>query len=153
MMKHVATTHPFFSKSVSSNLSASATESTFYRQNTWQAHDAIGGGSGVGLDRLVITPRCNSMAGMSRPSSHNAHDIRLTDLTSSSMVDLPVSRYDGSIEHLSQDEDCTLPNSVGKSQSVPRLTLMTVTSDSERGRKYICVVAVVYLFAFPKQPY
>ena len=81
-----------------------------------------------------MTPRCNSMVGMSRPRSTTRRDSLLTDLTSSSMVDLPVGGYSGSTEHLSQDEDCGgLPNSSGKSRSVPRLTLMTVNGEGERG--------------------
>lgn len=125
---------PSFSQSVSNDqlVSASGSESVLYRQNTWQSgvsSDISGGG---GRDELGITPRCNSMAGMTRPRSSNAQNVLLTDMTSSSMVDLPVGGYNGSVEHLSQYEDCTLPNSSGKSQSVPRLTLMTVNNDGKK---------------------
>lgn len=136
-MKRVAATTPAFSQSVSNDqlVSASGSETALYRQNTWQS-DVSGIDNDIGSkDGLSITPRCNSMAGMIRPRSSNAQDVRLTDMTSSSMVDLPVGGYDGSIEHLSQDEVYTLPNSSGKSRSVPRLTLMTVTSDNERGKE------------------
>ena len=96
------------------------------------------------------------MVGMTRPRSTatasaaaTAHDEPLlTDLTSSSMVDLPVGDYHGSTEHLSQDEDCNLPNSSGKSRSVPRLTFMAVNSEGERGKsKCVAIFIVRYLEA------
>ena len=73
------------------------------------------------------------MAGMSRPNySENIPSAR--DLTSCSMVDLPVGDYNGSMEHLDRVEEGNLPHSSVKSQSVPRLTLMSVsTLDGEKG--------------------
>jgi hypothetical protein len=62
-------------------------------------------------------------------------NLQNQDLTSASMVDLPVGGYYNG-EHLDRVEELSsnLPNSSGKSQSVPRLTLMTVSMDNERGQ-------------------
>ena len=120
-----------FSQSASNDqlVSASGSDSVFSRQNTWQSSGVSSERSEREREGLGITPRCNSMAGVSRPHSNHDQDMRMTDLTSSSMVDLPAGGYDSSIGRFNQNEDCTLPNSSGKSQSVPRLTLMTVASD------------------------
>lgn len=101
--------------------SISGSESVLCRQDTWD-------GSGNG-----ITPRCNSMAGMPR-QNYSKSNLNPQDLTSASMVDLPVVYNGRSIEHLDQVEEGNLPRSSGKSQSVPRLTLMTVTMDNEKGQ-------------------
>lgn len=63
-------------------------------------------------------------------------NLHTQDLTSASMVDLPMGGlYGGSRERLDRVEELgNLPNSSGKSQSVPRLTLMSVTMDNERGQ-------------------
>ncbi len=128
-IRRISAITPAFSQSIPSdhlmsysssetNPSISGSESVLYNHNNWGQGD------------VGIAPRCNSMAGMSRPDySQGGHNL---DLTSSSMVDLPVGLYNGSSEHLDQVEEGNLPQS-GKSQSVPRLTLMSVSNDSERG--------------------
>ncbi len=134
----IATLDPSISQSVSSDQlispsgNISGSESVLYYQNVRH---------GAPLSSLpqAPPPRCNSMAGMARSSySHHqsGHSLPLNhhmDLTSSSMVDLPVGFYNGSTERLDQVEEYTLPNSVGKSRSVPRLTLISVSNENERG--------------------
>ena len=69
------------------------------------------------------------------------------DMTSSSMVDLPVGILNGgSCEHLDQVEEGYLsPHSSSKSRSVPRLTLMSVSAESERGEWCVCVTGLMKL--------
>ena len=77
-------------------------------------------------------PRCNSLAGVQpQRRSISSQPYLGREMTSASMVDLPMTTA-ASSEHLDQIDEYPLPKS-GKSQSVPRLTLMTVSSDSERG--------------------
>ncbi len=158
-MKRVAAMTPGFSQSVSSELGSGGgvsgsnpemSSSVLMRQNTWQSPgtcQSVSSHNDSGLlmnahEDTLVTPRCNSLIGMSRPRSTTAatgaaHDSLLADLTSSSMVDLPVGSYSASTEHLSQgDEECNLPSSSGKSRSVPRLTLMAVNGEGERGKSY-----------------
>ena len=129
-IRRISTITPTFSQSIpndqlmsysssETNPSISGSESVLYNHGNWGQGD------------VGIAPRCNSMAGMSRQDySQGGHHM---DLTSSSMVDLPVGLYNGgSTEHLDQVEEGYLPQSI-KSQSVPRLTLMSVSNDSERG--------------------
>ena len=55
--------------------------------------------------------------------------------------------YSGSREHLDRVEELgNLPNSSGKSRSVPRLTLMSVTMDNERGQYLLRVIIMVVHF-------
>lgn len=74
--------------------------------------------------------RSNSMASY-EPRRAKSSGPMLKEITSTSMVDLPITMASSS-EHLDQiDEYPSLPKS-GKSQSVPRLTLMTVSTESDR---------------------
>lgn len=128
-MRRISNVAPTFSQSISNdqlipttstgNASISGSESILCRHGTWESPG---------------TPRCNSMAGMSR-QTYMESNLHAQDLTSASMVDLPVGGlYNGSREHLDRVEEGNLPRSSGKSQSVPRLTLMTVSMDNEKGQ-------------------
>lgn len=135
-LRRVSNITPAFSQSISndqliptisSSETMSGSESLLCRHKTWQGLD----------DGLATTQRCNSMAGMS-PHNYSHHQMQnghSLDMTSSSMVDLPVGLYNGhSNEHLDMErEGGNLPHSSAKSQSVPRLTLMSVSMDTERG--------------------
>ena len=148
-MKRVAASSPGFSQSISNdqlisssvnNSNMSGSESVLCHQNiNWQSPTE------------GIAPRCNSMAGMSHPNysqaNHQSSGLKHMDLTSTSMVDLPVGPYGGSSEHLDQIEECNLPNSAGKSRSVPRL-LMTISTDNDRSESNqlcVCVSLFSYL--------
>ena len=125
-MRRIAATTPEFSVSIPSdemmyptprsggyvgNLSGS--ESVLHRQNTWQGC----------VDEFPPPTRCYSYAGQRK--SECTQPV-YNEMTSASMVDLPMTAgYALSSEHLDQIEEYPLPSS-GKSQSVPRLTLMSI---------------------------
>ena len=52
-------------------------------------------------------------------------------VTSTSMVDLPMN-YATSTEHLDDIEEYPLSSNNSKSRSVPRLTLLTISSDNDK---------------------
>ena len=52
-------------------------------------------------------------------------------VTSSSMVDLPM-KYATSTEYLADIDEYPLSSNSSKSQSVPRLTLLTISSESDK---------------------
>ena len=124
-MRRIAATTPEFSVSIpndemmgptprsggySGHLSGS--ESVLHRQNTWQ-----------GADEYYPPTRCYSYAGQRKS---DCTQPVYNEMTSASMVDLPMTAgYALSSEHLDQIEEYPLPSS-GKSQSVPRLTLMSI---------------------------
>ena len=124
-MRRVAAATPEFSVSIPSDEimqptprsygygPLSGSESVLHRQNTWQGSDEF------------PSQRCYSFAGGQRKS--DCVQPVYNEMTSASMVDLPVTTggYALSSEHLDQIEEYPLPSS-GKSQSVPRLTLMTI---------------------------
>ena len=90
----------------------SGSESVLHRQNTWQ-----------GPDEFPPPMRCYSYAGQRKS---DCTQPVYNEMTSASMVDLPMKTgYALSSEHLDQIEEYLLPSS-GKSQSVPRLTLMSI---------------------------
>ena len=91
----------------------SGSESVLHRQNTWQC-----------ADEFSPPQRCYSYAGGQRKSE--CTQPVYNEMTSASMVDLPMTAgFALSSEHLDQIEEYPLPSS-GKSQSVPRLTLMSI---------------------------
>ena len=91
----------------------SGSECVLHRQNTWQY-----------TEEFSPPQRCYSYAGGQRKSE--CTQPVYNEMTSASMVDLPMTAgYALSSEHLDQIEEYPLPSS-GKSQSVPRLTLMSI---------------------------
>ena len=133
-MRRILAQTPTFSQSFSSDQFGSTDynvpqhsqdyQNAFFRQNEY----------GV--------PRCSSLAeprrSMSSQPSYLSHEV-----TSTSMVDLPVTTATSS-EHLDQIDEYPLPKS-GKSQSVPKLTLMTVSAESDRGRLLsVCLFLMMY---------
>ena len=133
-MRKIVVTAPTFSQSISndqlmptknsySNIRASGSDAFLNRQNTWQGSEEFGN---------MVSPRCNSLAGSHPPRPQSSQPIFNHEMTSTSMVDLPMTTmYSISSEHLDQIDEYSLPNS-GKSQSVPKLTFMNVSSD-DRG--------------------
>ena len=126
-MKRIAAANPEFSISISNDEMMHSTtrpgygplsgsESVLHRQNTWQGPDDLSSFS---------TPRCHSLSVGQRKL--DCSQPVYNEMTSASMVDLPVTAgyYALSSEHLDQIEEYPLPSS-GKSQSVPRLTLMSI---------------------------
>ena len=115
---------PTFSQSISNDVlipsptpTPTTPESPIFKQNVYYPDQ---------------TPRCNSLAS-GEPRRSYSHQPRLIykDITSSSMVELPYTMA-ASSEHLDQISEYSLPKS-GKSQSVPRLTLMSVSMESDKG--------------------
>ncbi len=81
---------------------------------------------------LDHTPRCNSLN--AEPQRSRSYHPRMNrDITSASMVDLPVTMANSS-EHLDRISEYSLLPRSGKSQSVPRLTLMTVSTENDRSK-------------------
>lgn len=125
-MRRIKAQAPSFSQSVSNDqLGPMVTttphpqeyQSPFFRQNQRNEY---------------AMPRCNSLAAVEQPRRSSSSQPYLGhEVTSASMVDLPMTTA-ASSEHLDQIDEYPLPKS-GKSQSVPRLTLMTVSSESDRG--------------------
>lgn len=77
-------------------------------------------------------PRCNSVS--AEPQRSRSYHPKLNrDITSASMVDLP-AKMAASSEHLDRISEYSLLPRAGKSQSVPRLTLMSVSTDSDKGK-------------------
>lgn len=123
-MKRVAATTPEFSVSIPNDeimqptprsgfTQLSGSDYVLHRQNTWQGADEF------------PAQRCYSF-GVGQRKSDCTQPV-YNEMTSASMVDLPVTAgmYALSSEHLDQIEEYPLPSS-GKSQSVPKLTLMTI---------------------------
>ena len=128
-MKRVAGATPEFSVSISNDemmqptprssfTPLSGSESILHRQNTWEGPADF------------PSHRCYSLGVRQRVS--DCSQPVYNEMTSTSMVDLPVTAgmYALSSEHLDQIEEYPLPSS-GKSQSVPKLTLMTI----EKGKR------------------
>lgn len=152
-LRRISNITPAFSQSISNDQliptmsgseAMSGSESVLCRHGTWQGHvddSSLGGAvqqrynsmAGVG-----VSPHSNSSYSHHHHHHQNGHTLDM-DMTSSSMVDLPVGTlYNGSSsEHLDvlerEREEGNLPHSSAKSQSVPRLTLMSVSMDTERG--------------------
>lgn len=133
-MRRISNYSPAFSQSISNDQLVGRTGMA-----TTGANDSISGSESAlsqhrGNWQACVSPRCNSMAGMSRQNYSSSSETRPSDLTASSMVDLPVGLYNGSsVEHLDRVEEGNLQNSAGKSQSVPRLTLLSVSMENEKG--------------------
>ena len=127
-MRRISGIAPSFSQTLSndqlvtpkqSGLVMSGSDSTLCRQNTCpeQEQDYY---------------RSNSLAGMTPARRSMSTALYPNDVTSSSMVDLPVRMHAISSEHLDQIDEYGRPDS-NKSRSVPRLTFMTVSAESEKG--------------------
>ncbi len=107
-------------KTASSHLVMSGSESVLCRQNTCPESEA------------ELYPRSNSLAGMGTVRGSIPSGLYTSDVTSASMVDLPIRLHASSTEHLDQIDEYGRPDS-NKSRSVPRLTFMTVSVESDRG--------------------
>lgn len=66
-----------------------------------------------------------------RPSVEGGPRKHLVHGASTSMVDLP-NNYAASTEHLGDIEEYPLSSNATKSQSVPRLTLLTISSENDK---------------------
>ena len=122
-MRRILAQTPTFSQSFSNDQFGSADYNTPQHSHEYQ--------SAFFRQNEYAMPRCSSLAeprrSISSQPSYLSHEV-----TSTSMVDLPVTTATSS-EHLDQIDEYPLPKS-GKSQSVPKLTLMTVSAESDRGR-------------------
>lgn len=131
-LRKVVVTAPTFSQSISndqlmpstngySNIRASGSDAFLNRQNTWQGSEEF------------MTPRSYSLISAHPPRPQSSQPILNHEMTSTSMVDLPMTTmYSISSEHLDQIDEYSIQNS-GKSQSVPKLTFMNVSSSDDRG--------------------
>ncbi len=139
-MRRLSNMAPSFSQTVSNDQSmkirathhmvTSGSESALCRQNTCPESESD------------MYPRSYSLAGMG--TTHRSVSSAL-DVTSTSMVDLPVRLHASSSEHLDQIEEYGRPDS-NKSRSVPRLTFMTVSVESDRGEGCVqldCILCTV----------
>lgn len=139
-MRRISNMAPSFSQTISndqltktavSHLVTSGSESALCRQNTCPDSEPD------------MYPRSYSLAGMGTGHRSVSSGLYNSDVTSTSMVDLPVRLHASSSEHLDQIEEYGRPDS-NKSRSVPRLTFMTVSVESDRGKcRGACVCVCV----------
>ena len=129
-MRKISAMAPSFSQSISNDqlmlsqsqgMTTSGSEGVLCRQSTFPETE------------VDAYHRSNSLAGMVNPRrSLSTAQMYANEVTSTSMVDLPVRMHAMSSEHLDQIDEYGRPDSY-KSRSVPRLTFMTVSTESDKG--------------------